>query len=446
VSVDEDLAAAGLPPLPRTAWLAIDLDRIAGNLTAIRRAIPASVRVEPVVKADGYGHGAVAVAWALEAAGADGLGVATWDEAIQLRSAGIRLPIIVLYPVPPSVALAAADLGVTLTAGDETLLARMLASWRASRSEPRSGSVPGAGSSDAARPLRLELEIETGLGRSGFPPDALPAAMRSIAATPGVEIVGAWTHLGSPDDARRTATQVAAFETARRHLATASLPTRHDHLAATGGLLADVGPLHDAVRPGLATYGVLPDGLAIATAREGLASDLRPAMELHARPVRVTDLPTRTGVSYGSAFVTSRPSRIATLPIGYADGYQRVRTNRAHALVRGVRVPLVGTIAMDAVMVDVTDVPGPPVTVDDAFVLLGALDGRTIDAAELALHGTTIAWEVLAGMARRVPRVYYAAARPVGVRTLTDERGPWQNAQPTTIGEGRRSSGERPPS
>jgi alanine racemase len=131
-------------------------------------------------------------------------------------------------------------------------------------------------------------------------------------------------------------------------------------------------------------------------------------------------------VSYGDAFMTARPSRIATLPLGYADGYQRLLTNRTHALVRGERVPLVGSVAMDAVMVDVTDVAPPKVTVDDEFVLLGDQGHGTVTAAELARAGTTISWEVLAGMARRLPRVYYAAARPVGLRTLTEDVGPWR--------------------
>ena len=132
-----------------------------------------------------------------------------------------------------------------------------------------------------------------------------------------------------------------------------------------------------------------------------------------------------TGVSYGEQFVTARESRIATLPVGYADGYQRARSGGAEALVRGVRVPLVGTIAMDAVMADVTDVPGPPVTVDDEFVLLGQQGDDEISAVNLARLGNTISWEVLAGMSRRIARVYYADAVPVGLRTLTAERGRW---------------------
>lgn len=175
------------------------------------------------------------------------------------------------------------------------------------------------------------------------------------------------------------------------------------------------------MRVGLAVYGIVPDALPVATSRVGLARALRPVMSLHARPVRVADLPSGTGISYGSSFVTSRPSRIATLPIGYGDGWSRAYSNRTSALVRGHRVPLVGAVAMDAVMADVTDVAGPPVTVDDDFVLLGEQAGATITAGELAAVRDTISWEVVASMSRRLPRVYHSAAGVVAFRDLTGE-------------------------
>jgi alanine racemase len=143
----------------------------------------------------------------------------------------------------------------------------------------------------------------------------------------------------------------------------------------------------------------------------------------------VTDLPAGEGVGYGPTFITARTSRIATLPVGYADGWARVLGNRAAAIVRGGRVPLVGTVAMDAVMADVTDVPGPPVTPDDEFVLLGEQGGARITAAELALERTTISWEVVAGMSARLTRVYTAPAEAVGISTLTKDRGPWRRSR-----------------
>jgi alanine racemase len=146
-------------------------------------------------------------------------------------------------------------------------------------------------------------------------------------------------------------------------------------------------------------------------------------MALYARPVRVADVPSGTGISYGPTFRTTRPSRIATLPLGYGDGWPRALSNRAWALVRGGRVPLVGNVAMDAVMADVTDVPGPPVDARDEFVLLGASGSARITVGDLAQERTTNSWEVVTGMSRRLPRVYHAAAGAVGLRTLTEPRG-----------------------
>lgn len=143
-------------------------------------------------------------------------------------------------------------------------------------------------------------------------------------------------------------------------------------------------------------------------------------MSLIARPVRVADLPSGWGISYGPTFRTTRPSRIATLPVGYGDGWSRRLSNRASAIVRGVRVPLVGNVAMDAVMTDVTDVPGSRVDGDDEFVLLGSSGDERITAEDLGRERTTNTWEVVTGMARRLPRVYHAAARPVGLRTLSE--------------------------
>ena len=381
----------------------IDLDALAANLDAIRAAVGAGVRVEPVVKADAYGHGAIPVARSLEAAGADGFSVATFDEAVALRLAGIRRPILVLYPVPAEHAGEAARRGIALTVGDAQLLQRLL---RAIATVP----IP-------RRPLRLQLELETGLGRGGFAAPNAAAAARAILAVPAARLEGAWSHLAAPGDDQRTAAQSGRFEEALGLLAGGGVRLPLRHLAASGGLLS-AAPDYEAVRPGLAIYGILPDGLEPAAARSTLAGRLRAVMALYARPVRVLDLPAGWGVSYGPSYVTSRPSRIATLPLGYGDGWARSLSNRASALVRGVRVPLVGTVAMDAVMADVTGVPGAPVTVDDEFTLLGGGAGERIDAAELARSRATISWEVVTAMSRRLPRVYHAAAGPLDIETL----------------------------
>jgi alanine racemase len=196
------------------------------------------------------------------------------------------------------------------------------------------------------------------------------------------------------------------------------------HLAASAGLLVPGIPAYDVVRPGLMTYGIAPEELDPASL-PAAAARLRPVMSLKARPVRVADLPAGQGISYGPTFETVRPSRIATLPLGYGDGWPRSMSNRAEALVRGRRVPLVGNVAMDAVMADVTDVPGRPVGLDDEFVMIGSQGDDRITALDLARARTTNSWEVVTTTSRRIPRVYHASAGPVGLRTLSSVEDPW---------------------
>jgi alanine racemase len=266
----------------------------------------------------------------------------------------------------------------------------------------------------------VHLEVETGLGRGGFLGGALLDAGRAVVAQPGLRLAGVWTHFQAAEDAPRTTAQANAFELATAELAAHGIAVGKRHLAASGGLLlGDVLGL-DGVRPGLATYGLLPDELLPDDAPSivAAAARLRPVLSLHARPVRVAELPEGWGISYGPTFTTPRRSRIATLPLGYGDGWPRALSNRAEAIVRGQRVPLVGNVAMDAVMADVTDVPGPPITASDEFVLLGSQDAERISAADLAAARATNSWEVVTALAARLPRVYHAASVPRETRTL----------------------------
>jgi alanine racemase len=369
----------------------------------------------------------IPIARALAEAGADALCVAAFDEAIALRDAGIASRLIVLYPIPPDRVLEAARREIAVAVGDPAMLDDLVAR---------------VGASSAALPdLELELEVETGLGRGGLPPDRVAVAATRIAEAEGVHLVGLWSHLQASETPDRTARQIERFEIAAANLATAGLPIPRRHLAASGGLLLPGIPVYDAVRPGLMTYGLAPDEIEPADLPLA-AAELRPVMSLRARPVRVADLPAGHGISYGPTFTTGRPSRIATLPLGYGDGWSRALSNRAVALVRGRRVPIVGNVAMDAVMVDVTDVPGQPVDVRDEFVLLGDQGSERITAAELAQIRTTNSWEVVTSMSRRLPRVYDAAAGPVGIRTLiaTEDRWLGSNSGTATSASSRSTS------
>ncbi len=406
LSVDDRLAAAGLPALPRSAWLEIDLDALGANLAALRARTGVDVPVHPVVKADAYGHGAVPVALALEAAGADGFCVATIDEALELRSGGVAGQILVLYPIPVPWLPVALEAGLDLSVGDPVLLERLLDAYAAA-------GAPGE--------LRLQIEVETGLGRGGLAVAALAAAGRRLSAVPGLRVTGLWTHFQSVEDAPRTRAQLDRFDAAAAALESAGIGLPRCHASSSAAILADGIGSYGGTRPGLGVYGLVPDELGEQAA--GRAEDeLRPVLALRARPVRVADLPTGWGISYGPTFTTSRPSRIATLPLGYGDGWSRRLSNSAEALVRGVRCPIVGNVAMDAIMVDVTDVPGEPVGVDDVFTLIGQDGPHRITVRDVAQARTTIAWEVVAGMARRLPRVYHSAAGPVSVRFLAQRR------------------------
>ena len=375
--------------------------------------MPAGVRVEPVVKADAYGHGAVPAALALQAAGADGFSVATLDEALELRQGGVTLPVLVLYPVPPEWIAEAARQRIAVSLGPGAPARQVLAAATA---------AAAAGAPD----LEVHVEIETGLGRGGVLPSEAAVAVDAVLRTPGVRLGGTWMHLAAAERIDLSVAQDERFSAALSALPEAvawgadPASGARRHTSGSGGVLGGAMAPREAVRIGLSMYGIIPGGVVPAPNASTAAAGLCPVMAVVTRPVRVAELPAGHGVSYGPSFVTARPSRIATLPIGYGDGWRRFLTDRAEGLVRGVRVPLVGRVAMDAVMADVTDVPGPPVDEDDEIVLLGTQGGASITADDLAATGGTISHEIVTGMSRRMPRVYHAAGSPVDVRTLVD--------------------------
>jgi alanine racemase len=402
-SIEARLASAGLPPLRRTTWLEIDTEALASNLRLVRTLAPPGARLGAVLKANAYGHGLEVAARTFAAAGADLLCVATVDEALHLRSIGLKLPILVIFEVPHDAVGEARAQGVELVAADPAGLPALLA----------------AAASGSGKLLRLHLEVETGLVRGGFqPPEAGEAAAR-IQGAPGVELAGLWTHFASSHDPAATARQRQRFDDGVASLRAHGVAVPPRAWAASGGLLADAAGTSELVRPGLVLYGMPPDGFPVAPRAAAAVAGLRPAMTLKVRPLRVSPLAAGEPLGYGGVWRAERPSVVATLPVGYGDGWARAYGGRTQALVRGRRVPLVGSVAMDAVMADVTDVPG--VTTQDEFVLLGEQGGERITAADLALVRTTISWEVLASMSARVARVYHASTGLTGLRTLAGE-------------------------
>jgi alanine racemase len=372
----------------RDAWLEIDLEAIRHNIRVVRSVVGGAA-VAPVVKAEAYGHGMIPVGRAL-APVAEALCVATLDEAIALRPE-VEGRIILLYPVPASAAAEAIATGIELPVMSATDLAAIRAALR-----------PGA------TPVPVHIGVETGMGRGGLPPESVVAMAAEAVADPGLALAGLWSHLHSPEDPPSSDAQLLRFEVATTALREARIPVPARHIAASGGIFTHDEPSLDLVRPGIACYGVLDEGLPIARDAVAAATRLRPAMSLKSRAVAFSEVPAGGTVGYGGTWRAERPSRIAVLPLGYGDGYLRGAQPGAEALVRGRRVPVVGRVSMDAVTVDVTDLPG--LGHDEEFVLLGSQGAESITAGELARRRNTIAWEVLTSMAHRLARVYHPLA------------------------------------
>ena len=376
----------------RGAWLDIDLDAIRHNIGLIRTVVGGAA-VAQVVKAEAYGHGMIPVSRAIEPV-VDALCVATLDEAIALRPY-VAKPILMLYPVPHPAVPEALEIKVELPV------------MSAADFEAISNAAPVG-----RAPIRIHLGVETGMGRGGLQPENVVAVAAAAQADPRFELAGLWSHLHSPEDPPTSDGQLLRFDIAATALREARVPVPPRHAAASGGIFTGDEPALDFVRPGVAAYGVLDEGLPIAPDAHDAASRLRPAMSLKARPIAFSRVPEGGTVGYGGTWQAHRPSRLAVLPVGYGDGYLRGSQPGGQVLVRGRRLPLVGRVSMDAVTVDVTDLPGLDYT--EEFVLLGAQGGEIITAGELARRRNTIAWEVLTSMAQRLTRVYHPSAGTAG--------------------------------
>lgn len=390
----------------------IDLGALRHNLGEIRRVVNRGTGILAAVKADAYGHGALEVSRALEAEGVAMLGVARIEEGIELRLGGIESPILVLSGVPvggppPFESLeervdemlkhhltpTVFDVRVAL-AIDRILQAREL------RRE-------AAGSGGAAIRLPYHLKIDTGMGRIGVPAESVSDALPVLSGLKHLRLSGAFTHFADADDVAEpaqsfTRVQIESFRASVPALrALAGENTLLLHAASSAGALHRMGVDLDLVRPGIALYGAYPNEGDRATV------NLKPVMRLTTRVLFVKDVPAGTPVSYGRTFVTTRPTRIATLPVGYGDGYPRSLSNKGEVLVAGQRARVIGRVCMDLTMVDAT---GLTVAAGDEAVLIGSQSagGQTdrISAEEVASLAGTISYEILTSVSKRVPRVY----------------------------------------
>jgi alanine racemase len=374
----------------RPAWTEIDLGAIGANTRALAKfAAPAQLLA--VVKADGYGHGAVPVARAALDAGATCLGVALVEEGVELRDAGIESRILLLSEAAPGAA--------------ETVVAQRLTPvvYTSNGVEALAKAVADAG----AESLPVHLKIDTGMHRVGCSPDDVAALVEGIDARPELVLDGVCTHFAAADDPDPAATnaQLARFE---RCLA--GLPRRPDivHAANSAGLLAHPAARFDLVRVGIALYGIPP------TPALNDVVTVRPALSLKARVSHVKRLPAGAAVSYGMHYTLPREATIATVPVGYADGVPRnLGLTGGEVLIGGRRHPIAGAVTMDQLMVDLGDAP---VEVGDEVVLLGrqgSLDDRVevITAHDWSQRLGVIPYEVVTGIGPRVPRLYPARTR-----------------------------------
>ena len=385
--IEEETAWLGRP-----VWADIDLDALDHNVHELKRQARGALLMA-VVKANAYGHGAIAVARAALDAGADRLGVVCVDEGEELRRAGITAPILVMGHTPVSQAERAVALGLTTTVGSHEFVEAI------ARHAVEQGII-----------LPVHLKVETGLNRYGLPPEQLLPLAESMRHLPGIDVEGLWTHFATGDETDKSYVrrQFDAFSAVADQLPWIRLR----HVANTGTVL-DMPELSlDMVRVGIGIYGCYPSPEVDRGIR------LRPVLSLKSRVARIRRLDAGESVSYGCTWAAKRPSFVALVMCGYGDGLRRTLSNRGSVLIRGHRAPIVGRIAMDMCVADVTEIPY--VAADDDVVIIGRQRDGEITAEEVARLTDTISYETLTGISARVPRVYRRDGRIVSVQTLVE--------------------------
>ncbi|HSV57135.1 MAG TPA: alanine racemase [Magnetospirillaceae bacterium] len=370
----------------RPAWADVDLSAVVSNAAYLKSLAPRGARLCAVVKADGYGHGAAAVSHAALAGGADSLAVAFAEEGIELRRQGITAPVLVLGFTGHEGARRAAGWGldVTVVSADNA-------------------KVVAEAAAALGRKVRVHLKVDTGMSRLGvFPEDALSVALE-IARMPSLELEGVFSHFAASDslDLSFALDQLAIFQSVLERMARSGLRVPVRHIANSAALLFLPEASLDMVRPGISLYGLR------ASAERDSLSGLLPAMALRARVVQTRTVPEGTTVSYGRTFRASRPTRLAVLPLGYADGVSRALSNRGSVGFAQGRAPIAGRVCMDQCMVDITGLPS--VREGDVATFFGPGGPSVGEVADLL---GTIDYEITCAVSQRVPRIYAGQPRP----------------------------------
>jgi len=375
-----------LSSIQRPTWAQIDLEALAANFHLVKNQVGAAVKIMAVVKADAYGHGAVRCGRTLASEGADWFGVALPEEGVQLRAAGIDKPILCL-------------------AGFWGEQAQLCLEHRLVPVVYRLDMI------DALNRVALErkvvadvhLKIDTGMGRLGIRFDQLADFAPSLSRFSNIRIDGLMTHFAAADEPScgpLTIDQIQRFNHAVVALKEHGLNPSYRHLANSAGIFAQPESHGNMVRPGGVLYGLWRDILAPADRNVSL----RPVMSLHSRITLLKWVPPGETVGYGCTFEASRKTLVATVPIGYDDGYMRALSNRGHAIIRGTIATVIGRISMDLTLIDVTNVRG--VEVNDEVILLGQSGGLSVTAEDIGKTAGTLSYEVTCGVGPRVPRIY----------------------------------------
>lgn len=364
-----------------TCWIEVDLAALRSNFHVVRQHLEDTPPILAVVKANAYGHGAVPVSRTLLEEGASLLGVATVDEAKELREGGIEGRILILGR------MVQADIPAALRWHTEiTLQHPDMARWVSEVATTKGVTVP------------VHLKVDTGMTRLGFYWETAHEEILKVLELPGLDLCCVYTHFANADlgDREFTLKQIQRFEDLHGKLSQSGVKTCH-HISNSAAILTRQTPAGCGVRPGIMLYGASP--------AENIPGDaLKPILSWKCRVLQVKEVPKGTGVSYGHDFVTQRASRIATVSVGYADGYLRCLTNRGQVLIGGRRAPVVGRVTMDMTMVDVTELP--QVRSGDEVVLIGRQGEGWITADEVAAWASTINYEIFCALSHRVPRYY----------------------------------------
>jgi alanine racemase len=374
--------------LLRPTWVEISLSKLRRNYQRIRELAGAR-QVMAVIKADAYGHGAVPVARCLAECGVDWFGVATVEEALELRAAGIQQPMLLLG-------------GLYMSDPAHLIEYRLTPSLSSTmRLDTYAECARRYG-----RPIEFHLKVDSGLGRLGLPLDRLTAFVEHYRELAGLQLKGFFTHLASAEDmvASQTDEQGQRFSTALDELRRLEVEPAWIHVSNSAALLTGRKFPENLVRIGALLYGYCMP-LVVSPGQElPQAPEFEPILTFKSRVVYMKDVPSGTPLGYGAAFHARRPSRIATVPVGYADGLSHALSNRGYAIVRGRRARIVGSISMDLSLLDVTDIPGT--NIGDEIILIGQSDHCSITAIEIAQLLDTVPYEVLCSIGKRVPRIY----------------------------------------